>query len=198
MDFDQDLSLDQTASISTRINNAKEFLRQNPTEKTTVAARIYNLHPSTLQSSIDRARHTKSERGGHNKILQNHKKEVLHQFIRSLLASGIQPTSQLVFRTICNLKCAQNPDFKTPSSKWFRNWWKANGLHKIKAKPLAVKQITAQQEQEIIQWFKEYRATIGKYGIKRRNIINFDEAGFRVGCPKGQYLLVPIDILEVY
>ena len=121
MDFDQDLSLDQTASISTRINNAKEFLRQNPTEKTTVAARIYNLHPSTLQSSIDRARHTKSERGGHNKILQNHEKEALYQFIRLLLTSGIQSTSQLVFRMICNLKCAQNPDFKTPSSKWFRN-----------------------------------------------------------------------------
>jgi hypothetical protein len=57
--------------------------------------------------------------------------------------------------------------------------------------------MTAQQEQEIIQWFREYRITVGKYRIKRRNIMNFDEAGFRVGCPKGQYLLVPLDILEV-
>jgi hypothetical protein len=27
--------------------------------------------------------------------------------------------------------------------------------------------------------------------------VNFDEAGFRVGCPKGQYLLVPTDVLQV-
>jgi len=76
-------------------------------------------------------------------------------------------------------------------------WWKQNNLHKIKTKPLAVIHLTAQQEQEIIQWFKAYQGTIKKYGIKRRNIMNFDEAGFRVGCPKDQYLLVPADVLEV-
>jgi hypothetical protein len=45
--------------------------------------------------------------------------------------------------------------------------------------------MSAQQEQEIIQWFKEYWVTVRKYGIKRRNIMNFDEAGFQVGCFKG-------------
>ena len=68
-------------------------------------------------------------------------------------------------------------------------------MHKIKAKPLAVVCLIAQQEQEIICWFKEYQATIKKYGIKRRNIVNFDKAGFRVGYPKDQYLLVPTNIL---
>jgi hypothetical protein len=33
--------------------------------------------------------------------------------------------------------------------------------------------------------------------IKRKNVINFDEAGFRVGCSKGQSILVPDDIKEV-
>jgi hypothetical protein len=114
-----------------------------------------------------------------------------------LLACHIKPTCQLVFNAICNLKRAQDPNGKIPSLSWFSKWWRANGLHKIKSKPLAVVRITAQQEQEISQWFREYRATIGKYGIKRRNIMNFDEAGFRVGCPKGQYILVPLDVLEV-
>jgi hypothetical protein len=98
---------------------------------------------------------------------------------------------------ICGLKRAQNPNLKPPSLGWFSGWWKQNGLHRIKMKPLAVVRLTAQQEQEIVQWFKAYQATIKEYGIKRRNIVNFDEAGFRVGCPKGQYLLVPTDILEV-
>jgi hypothetical protein len=106
--------------------------------------------------------------------------------------------SQLIYNAICNLKRAQNPiDFRSPSLSWFRKWWKQNDLHRIKAKPLAAVRLTAQREEEVIQWFKEYRATMKKYGIKRRNIVNFDEAGFCVGCPKGQYLLVPADILEV-
>jgi hypothetical protein len=45
--------------------------------------------------------------------------------------------------------------------------------------------LTAQDEQEVKRWFKEYHKTLGEYGIKRRNIVNFDEAGFRVGCAKG-------------
>ena len=98
---------------------------------------------------------------------------------------------------ICNLKCAQNSNFKSPSLCWFYEWWKQNGLHKIKVKPLTVIHLTAQQEQEIIQWFKAYQGTIEKYEIKRRNIMNFDEIGFCVGCSKGQYLLVLTDILEV-
>ena len=36
-----------------------------------------------------------------------------------------------------------------------------------------------------------------KYEIKRRNIVNFDEADFCVSCLKDQYLLVPADILEI-
>ena len=43
-----------------------------------------------------------------------------------------------------------------------------------------------------------YRETITEYKIKQRNIINFDEAGFWVRCPKGTYILVPLDIVEFY
>ncbi len=69
MKFNQALSPNQTASISTRICNAREFLQENPTEKMITAARIYNLSPSTLQSSIDRTHKLRTECGGNNKIL---------------------------------------------------------------------------------------------------------------------------------
>jgi hypothetical protein len=58
--------------------------------------------------------------------------------------------------------------------------------------------LTAQQEQDVIKWFKVYRQYLKDYNIKRRNIVNFDEAGFRVGCAKGQWILVPEDVLEYY
>jgi hypothetical protein len=195
MDLNQDLTSNQTDDSSTRIRKAKEFLQQNPDEHTKTAAHIFNLPPTTLKSSIARPQNRIHSR--QNKILQEYQIKALHEFIRSLLACQIQPTSQLIFTVICNLKRAQNPNSKPPSRCWFQKWWKDNGLHKIRAKPLAVARVTAQRKEEVAQWFKKYDATVKEYGIKRRNIVNFDEAGFRVGCPKGQYLLVPDDILEV-
>jgi hypothetical protein len=58
--------------------------------------------------------------------------------------------------------------------------------------------LTAQQEQDVRRWFKKYFTTLKEDKIKRKNIVNFNEVGFRVGCAKGQWILVPLDILEVY
>ena len=156
----------QINDFPTRLQHAKEFLRENPEEQVTTAARIYALQPSTLYSSLKRTP-TSGIRGGHNKILQDYHKEALHSFIRSLLAFGIQPTYQLIYNSICNLKRAQNnsAEFKAPTLKWFSHWWQNSGLHKIKSKPLAVIRLTAQQEQDVQRWFKAYKATIKEYGI---------------------------------
>src|SRR4051794_19363361 len=81
--------------IPTRIQHAKEFLQENPGEKANTAARIFGLQPTTLRSALNGAP-TSGIRGGHNKILQEHHKEAIHQFIWSLLAYEIQPTYQLV------------------------------------------------------------------------------------------------------
>jgi hypothetical protein len=189
------LTPNQIDDVPMRIQNAKDFLRENPDEIPITTARIYALQPSTLYSSLERP--TSGIRGGHNRVLENHQLVSLHLFIRSLLAYGIQPTHQLVYNSICFLKRTEDPDFKPPSWNWFVKWWKANGLHKIKSKPLAVVRLTAQQEKDVIKWFEKYRATLSQYNIKRRNIVNFDEAGFRVGCAKGQWILVPEDIQEV-
>jgi hypothetical protein len=98
------------------------------------AMHIYDLPPSTLYSSLERPENCKHS--GQNKILQQHHIEALHLFIQLLLAYSIQPTHQLVFNSICHLKCTQDPDFKALSIAWFSGWWKSNRLHKIKSKPL--------------------------------------------------------------
>ena len=173
----------QQESLTKRILSAKEFLRENPDEKPITAARIFEIKPTSLNSSLTRK--TFSKHGGHNKILQQHYTKALHSYIRSLLAYGIQPTFPLVYNSIYNLKRAQNPNFKAPSLARFGKWYKENKLHMIKSKPLVVVRLTAQDEKEVQQWFKGYRQTIQERKIKRKNIINFDEAGFRVGCAKG-------------
>lgn len=184
-------------SLATRLNNAKQFLLENPTETVACAARIFNLSRTTLTSSVKRG--TRRSKGGENRILQEHHTKAVHDFIRSLLAYGIQPTHEVVFAAIRSLKQGEDPDFDGPSERWFQLWWKANKLHKIKTKPLAVVRYSAAQESDVRIWFEEYRQVLRDLKIvHRRNIINFDEAGFRIGCMKGHEILVPADVKEYY
>jgi hypothetical protein len=47
-------------------------------------------------------------------------------------------------------------------------------------------------------WFEEYETALLTYKIERDQIHNFDETGFQVGCLKGQEVIVPIKVKELY
>ena len=187
--------IDYTKPPNERLQDAKKWLEANPSEKVTTASRLYKIEYCTLQSSIQRP--DNRQRGGQNKVLQEHQTRAIHTFIRDLLSYSIQPTDTLIFQSIHTLKKAANPNAKAPSRAWFARWWKENHLHKIRSKPLAALCITAQDTANLRLWFKGYIHTIKEKRIKMKNILNFDETGFRVGCPKGQTLLVPLDVTEV-
>lgn len=190
---------DTSGSRSARISNAKAFLKENPTERVAHVAQMFNIQDSTLRSSIASEKKLGGPgSGGQNKILEEHQVGVIHQFIRSLLTYGIQPSHGVVFSAIIALKRAQDPRKKPPSERWFRSWWKSHNLHEIKIKPVEVVRFDATEEKDIKTWFVEYEQALKSFGIKNsKDIINFDEAGFRVGCMKGHEILLPKDVLEV-
>jgi hypothetical protein len=66
-----------------RTENAKQFLKENPTEIIACAARIYDLTETTLYSSIKRQKDEKTRREGHNKILSQDETDAIHDLIRS-------------------------------------------------------------------------------------------------------------------
>ncbi len=88
------------------MENAKKFLRENLTESRAVAARIFHVNVKSLINFINRESDQKNER--HNKILQDHEKNALDDFIRSLLRHEISSTSELVFSAIVDLKRAHH------------------------------------------------------------------------------------------
>lgn len=187
----------QRTIIISAIDQAKKFLLENPTETKTTAARIFNVKPGTLNASIHR--HSESKKGGQNRILGEAETRAIHEFIRSLLVFGILPTSEVVFSAIVGLKHAQDPSSSGPSRRWYRGWWQQSGLHKNQTKPLPMVRYEAATELDIAEWFRNYTKEMKKLGIKtRRNIINFDEGGFRAGCLRGQEILVPDDMPEFY
>jgi hypothetical protein len=98
-----------------RIENAKQFLKENLTEIIACAARIHDLIETTLYSSISREKNEKNEaeksrREEHNKILSQDETNALYKLIRFLLNCDIPPTHNLILRAITFLKSAQRSD----------------------------------------------------------------------------------------
>jgi hypothetical protein len=99
--------------ITLEVKNAKKFLRKNLTKSRVVAARIFNVNVKTLTAFIKRESDAKNE--DQNKVLQNHEKNALDDFIRLLLQHEISFTSEVVFNAIMRSKRSHR--LKTSSKK---------------------------------------------------------------------------------
>jgi hypothetical protein len=185
----------EALDTKTRIRLAKEWLqeRENETESMTTAARIFHINRTSLLYSIEKANNR--SHGGSNRILTSNQEQSIHQFIQSYLNHGLLPTKGALLSAITRLRALENKP--PPSNSWFQKWWKTQPLRKIKTKPIARVRITAQDKEEVSQWFGKYREALKKHKITRGNVWNFDETGFRVGCPKGEEIYVPLDVKEV-
>jgi hypothetical protein len=178
----------------TRIQHAKAFLTDHPQETITTASRIYQLSRTTLSSSIS-ATQKPLRKGGQNRILTPSQEQSLNRFIQSYLNHSQLPTRGVVLGAIT---CLRKLDGKPrPSDSWFTKWWKTQPIHKITTKPIARDRISAQDVKEVKEWFKKYKEVVKKYQVQSQDIFNFDETGFRVGCPKGEEIFVPLDVKEV-
>ena len=108
---------------------------------------------------------------------------------------GIPPTHHIAFNAIISLRKAHK--LKALSRRWFRSWWKRSNLHKIKTKLLPMVRFEAAEESGVIKWFNSYKEVLRELKIRRRrNILNFDEAAFRIGCMNGQEIYVPMEIKQ--
>ena len=186
-------TLNEELDTKARIQLAKEWLQEHKNESIATAARIFKLNRTTLSYSIRKAKNR--PQGGLNQILTTSQEQSLNQFIRNYLDHGLLPTKGVILSAVTRLRALENKP--PPSISWFRKWWKTQPLHKIKTKPIARVRITAQDQEEVRQWFARYRQVLREYKISRGNVWNFDETGFRVGCPKGEEIYIPLDVKEV-
>jgi len=191
--------LDHDAKM--RIQEAIEFTTQNPTEKVATSSRIFQVNASTLRNRNRRQRQnlTPKKRGGHNKILSDMQNEAIRRYIRRSYEAGYGATKAMVFEAIAELKRAEIPPKPAPSKSWFLEWIKAQSqhFHAIKTRLIDRVRVLAHNLDDVRSWFQEYKDYCDQIGVKREDIFNFDEVGFRVGMALGQEVLVPSHIREV-
>jgi hypothetical protein len=90
-----------------RIENAKQFLKENFIEIIVCVVRIYDLIEIILYNSIKRQNNEKTRREKHNKILSQNETNAFHNLIQSLFICDISSTHNLILKVIFFLKSAQ-------------------------------------------------------------------------------------------
>jgi hypothetical protein len=67
----------------------------------------------------------------------------------------------------------------------------------LQTKPIARVRVSAADLEEVRDWFYSFQTWCEERGIKPKDVLNFDEAGFRVGVALGEEIVVPAYVKEV-
>jgi hypothetical protein len=106
---------------SIAMNEAKQFLLENPTENIAIAARFFKLKYTLAKFIAREARKVDAvnkKREGQNRVLNDQQKQTIQSFIRSLITHEILLTYDLVYDVIINMLRAY--DCSLLFQKWFR------------------------------------------------------------------------------
>ena len=113
--------------------------------------------------------------------------------------SGLGATKSMVFAAIAHLRAAEIPPKPQPTQRWFQTFLKAHPelFRKVKMKPIAINRISAQDIEDVQNWFVSWTAFCKEKGIQASDILNFDETGFQIGVTCGEEIIVPAYVTEV-
>jgi hypothetical protein len=192
-----------TDEYTQALANATAFKSENPAEKQVTGARIYDVNVHTVRSRLRREQKRAGaplrKRGGHNKVLSESQVEAIYKYVEDSYLRGYGATKSMVFAAIGFIKEKEDPPQKAPSWRWFQLFLKAHPelFRTLKTKPIARVRVTASDINEVTAWFQEWMSFCTQHSIQPENILNFDEAGFRVGVAPGEEIIVPPYVVEV-
>ena len=134
-------------------------------------------------------------------LLNDSETRAIVTYIREQYYAGFPADKEMIMSKVEALLIQQDPPhYNCPSPTWTSNFLR-NHLPSIKSsitKPIDIKRKAAQDIPAVEDFFRQYTACIREYNIPPERIWNFDEAGFRVGMPKGKRIYIPIEAPTQY
>jgi hypothetical protein len=90
------------------LSNATAFKQENPKEKTTAAARIYQVNDSTIWTVLLREQQRQAKpatsHGRHNKILSEVQVKAIYKYVEDLYLSRYCVTKSMVYAAVSCLR----------------------------------------------------------------------------------------------
>ena len=140
-----------------------------------------------------------AKHGGHNKILSEAQIEALYKYVDDSYLSRYGATKAMVYAAVGCLKANEIPTKNPPTWRWFQTFIKDHPelFRTLKTKAIARVRVTAADVEEVKDWFNSFRTWCEENNILPGDVLNFDEAGFRVGVALGEEIVVPAYVKEV-
>jgi hypothetical protein len=185
------------------IRKALDFKAEYPEENSSTGARIHQANESTVRTTLKRQRDRGgaplAPHGGQNKILSDTQITAIYKYIEDMYLSGIGATREMVFKAISYIRAQETPSKPPPSKRWFQKFLRDHPelFQTTRIKPIDIARISAQDIDEVEQWFSNWTTYCKEKEIQASDILNFDETGFRVGVASGEEIIVPYYVKEV-
>jgi hypothetical protein len=105
----------------------------------------------------------------------------------------------MVYAAVGCLRANQLLPKPLPTMRWFREFMNNHPelFKTLKTKPIARVRVSAADLEEVREWFYSFRTWCEEHSIRPGDVLNFDEAGFRVGVASGEEIIVPAYVKEV-
>ena len=105
------------------LSNTTAFKQENPEEKTTAAARIYQVNDSSVRTALyrERERQTKpaTSHGGHNKVLLEVQVAAIYKYVEDSYLNRYNAIKAMVFAAISCLKANKVVPKLLLTMRWF-------------------------------------------------------------------------------
>ncbi len=179
-----------------RIVDAIAHLKANPKAKKTQIALQYRVSYSTFLARLKGVQ--PGNRGGHNARLNVFEDEALKGYMEFLCRIGMPPDKRAIVKAT-NLLLEERGEDRV-SKEWGRRWLLKNKQYykNIRSKTLHAERKAIHHTEEIQLHFQQFQEMIVRYSIEQKDVWNFDEIGFRIGCLRGRMVVVPADIKAIY
>ena len=125
--------------------------------------------------------------------------EAIYKYVEDSYHSGYGATKSMVHAAVGCLKANELPPKPLPSQRWFQEFMKHNPdlFRTLQTKAIARVRVSAVDVEEVKDWFYGFQTQCEEREIKACQVMNFDEAGFRVGVAPREEIVVPAYVQEV-
>jgi hypothetical protein len=151
-----------TDEYKASLSNAIAFKHEYPEERSTAAARIYNVNDNTVWTILHRERQRSRaavKHGGHNKVLLEVQVEAIYKYVEDSYLSGYGATKAMVYAAVGCLRANQVLAKSPPTWRWFQEFIKNHPdlFRTLQTKPIARVRVSAADLEEVKDWFYGFR-----------------------------------------
>lgn len=96
------------------------------------------------------------------------------------------------------LRMSADPTTPPPQvgPQWSKRWLeRQQDLSKVRRKPIAAARKNAHDPELLMEYFETYKSVVDEFGILPADQWNFDEAGYRMGINREDWVII-VDVLR--